>query len=251
MSIDVMSSVWKHSQHRGTALLLLLALADSANDYGECYPGIAYLAKKCRMKERNLQVLLKELEKSDELIIKRQEGQDTPTGKTNLYMVVTPGALEKQGVQRNAPLSQGVQNSVSRGAKSGSQGVQRDAPKPSVNPINHNDDVRPRVADKGGLSVDPRDAALEALHWRGERMSADQRRRILQAQPDLTIDQINAWGSWLADPPAWSKKPLGKCIRNLVNGDPIPVEHTNGRTLDTGSMSSVELQALFNGGYDR
>lgn len=171
MSIDVMSSVWKHSQHRGTALLLLLALADSANDYGECYPGIAYLAKKCRMKERNLQVLLKELEKSGELVIKRQEGQDTPTGKTNLYTVITPGALVKQGVQRNAPLSQ-------RGAKSRSEGVQNPA-QGVQNPVARGAEdctlpVLPVLPQSGGVARTNGNAAAAE----DTRLSAEQRRYV-------------------------------------------------------------------------
>jgi hypothetical protein len=38
MSIKVMSQVWEHSTRKGTRLLLLLALADFANDEGICYP---------------------------------------------------------------------------------------------------------------------------------------------------------------------------------------------------------------------
>lgn len=232
-----MSSVWKHSQQRGTALLLLLALADSANDYGECYPGIAYLAQKCRMKERNLQVLLKDLEQSGELVIHRNQGQDTSTGKTNLYCVITPGALAKQGVQRNAPLPktavqsaaplapEGVQNPVTRGAKSGNEGVQRNAPNPRTLPVLHDD-----VA-----------AALKSVGMTGK-----QQRDILAAQPDLTADEVVAWQPFHVSPPRWCDKPEGYIYRRLMDRDAPPLERTNGNGTMTEEEKTAKYMAEFN-----
>ena len=40
MSIRVMTQVWDTSEQKGSALLLLLALADHAADDGFCWPGI-------------------------------------------------------------------------------------------------------------------------------------------------------------------------------------------------------------------
>src|SRR5215213_195546 len=102
MSIDVISSVWKHSKQSGTPLLMLLAIADNANDFGEATPGLEHLAHKCRMKRRNVQILIKDLEASGELKVARQQGEDTPYGKTNMYTIVTPGA-QVRGVQSSTP----------------------------------------------------------------------------------------------------------------------------------------------------
>jgi len=41
MSIEHMTLVWKHSKKGGTALLLLLAIADFANDDGVAWPSLA------------------------------------------------------------------------------------------------------------------------------------------------------------------------------------------------------------------
>jgi hypothetical protein len=46
MSIHIMTQVWERSQHKGRALLLILAIADNANDQGLAYPSAKTLAKK-------------------------------------------------------------------------------------------------------------------------------------------------------------------------------------------------------------
>lgn len=49
MSIRTMARVWDQSQHSGSELLMLLALADFADDDGNSYPAVPTLAAKCRM----------------------------------------------------------------------------------------------------------------------------------------------------------------------------------------------------------
>lgn len=84
MSIKVMTYLWEYSRQKGSALLLLLAIADHAHDDGEgAYPSVKTLAGKVRMTERNVQRLLNVLEASDELEIQRGAG---PKG-CNLFRV--------------------------------------------------------------------------------------------------------------------------------------------------------------------
>lgn len=54
MSIKIMSWVWDSSPYEGKALLLHLALADFANDAGECWPSQPTLAQKARCSERHV-----------------------------------------------------------------------------------------------------------------------------------------------------------------------------------------------------
>jgi uncharacterized phage protein (TIGR02220 family) len=74
MSIDVMSYIWKHSPSKGSELLLLLALADCAGLDGTAHPAVKHLAQKCRMTERNVQLLFKSLVTSKQLSIKFGQG---------------------------------------------------------------------------------------------------------------------------------------------------------------------------------
>lgn len=67
MSIRVMSRVWDHSQAEGNRLLVLLALADFADDEGYCWPKVEPLAHKARIGVRTVQSALADLEALGEL----------------------------------------------------------------------------------------------------------------------------------------------------------------------------------------
>jgi hypothetical protein len=65
MSVRVMTLVWEKYPAGGSELLLMLALADWANDAGDrIYPSVGTIAKKVRQSERNVQRLLRRIEKS-------------------------------------------------------------------------------------------------------------------------------------------------------------------------------------------
>lgn len=62
--INVSTLVWQHSEAKGGALLVLLALADHAHeDGGGCYPSVAMIMKKTRLTERAVQYNLRKLER--------------------------------------------------------------------------------------------------------------------------------------------------------------------------------------------
>jgi hypothetical protein len=79
-----MAKVWEKSVHSGTELLMLLALADYSDDQGNSYPGVASLARKCRMTTRNVNFILVAIQSSGELCVLRNEG---PRG-TNRYRIM-------------------------------------------------------------------------------------------------------------------------------------------------------------------
>ena len=74
MSIDVMSGVWKHSTNKGTALLVLLAIADHADENGLAWPGGATIGQRARIGSRAVITHIKKLEASGELAVYRREG---------------------------------------------------------------------------------------------------------------------------------------------------------------------------------
>ena len=69
MSIKVMSEVWEHSTHKGAALLLMLAIADHANDDGIAWPSRSRMASRIRMSVMHTRRLIRTLIKSGELIV--------------------------------------------------------------------------------------------------------------------------------------------------------------------------------------
>lgn len=92
MSIKFLASVWEKSVHCGPRLLLLLAIADHADENGLAWPGMESLASKTRLDKRNLWRTLGELCDSGELLALNREGQ-----RTNMYIIVA-GSTEKQVV---------------------------------------------------------------------------------------------------------------------------------------------------------
>jgi hypothetical protein len=54
MSIKLMSRVWDDTRFKGTELLVLLCLADHANDEGLCWPSYTTLAKRARCSRRHV-----------------------------------------------------------------------------------------------------------------------------------------------------------------------------------------------------
>ena len=74
MSIKRQAEVWRHSNEKGSALLLLLAIADFADDEGVAFPSVKTLSQKIRMSQRNTRYRLKRLEKSGELTIQTGAG---------------------------------------------------------------------------------------------------------------------------------------------------------------------------------
>lgn len=109
MSIKIMSNVWQSADADGGTLLVLLALADFANDDGECWPSVRTLSKKARLSERQTQYAITDL--IDAGVVER----DLNAGPhhSNLYRVI------------GGAISAGVQ-------PAGAQGVQPTAPKPPV-----------------------------------------------------------------------------------------------------------------------
>jgi len=123
-----MSHVWDNANASGGELLVLLALADHANDKGVCWPGVARVARKARMSERHVQRILRKLQRAGQLTMKAGAGNKG----TNLYQIPMGGDK----------LS-GVTFPTSGGDISGSQGVTQMSPEPSIEPSENRNDSSP------------------------------------------------------------------------------------------------------------
>jgi len=61
MSIIITTAMWRFSAYRGVKLIVLLALADWADDEGVCWPSILRIAEKARVTERGAQKIMRHL----------------------------------------------------------------------------------------------------------------------------------------------------------------------------------------------
>ncbi len=84
-----MSQVFERSNAAGSARLVLLALADNADDAGECWPRIQTLADKTKLSRATVSRMLRKLEELGEVRTEERTGAD---GRrlANLYLITLP-----------------------------------------------------------------------------------------------------------------------------------------------------------------
>ncbi len=127
MSIKVMAKVWDGSSQKGSTLLLLLAIADFADENGRAWPSIETLAKKIRMSTRSAQMMVRKLVEDGELQVEQNAG---PHG-CNVYHVICLEGEKIAGVKT----LQG-EKIVGGGEKYDTKGVKSASPDPSIEPSN-------------------------------------------------------------------------------------------------------------------
>jgi Helix-turn-helix domain len=128
VSIKVMTEVWDSSSAKGGARLVLLALADHANDEGYCYPSLSRLARKSRLSERNVQFILRDLETRGELVILRGSGR----GNVNTYWVLPPMTVARLKLEGKTLKSFHPLATLEQRVKDSTQSVQIDAERVKV-----------------------------------------------------------------------------------------------------------------------
>lgn len=107
MSVYRLSAVWQHSKQTFGPLLVMLALADFADDTGFCYPSVGTIALKSRLSKRQVQRILPRLIRSGELLIERKGGFHKGQNWANQYRVTLGGVCEPIVNKRGDKLSWG------------------------------------------------------------------------------------------------------------------------------------------------
>lgn len=160
MSIRVMTAVWDNAGVQGSELLVLLALADWADDGGICWPAMSTLSQKARISERSAQRACRSLAEKGLLLIDDNAG---PKG-ANRYMVLPAATTTSSGGGDNlappdtasegvTPVTQGV-TPVTPG---GDTGVTRTVIEPPIEPSKERESANANATDgEGGIQdVDP------------------------------------------------------------------------------------------------
>ena len=131
MSIHVADWVWHHSIQKGTALLLMLAIADHAHDDGGgAYPSVEALAQKIRMSPRQVKRVVHQLVESGELEVDDNAG---PRGCHIYRITMRPGSRPPEGDNLSPPSDD-----------SGSEGH------PGATTVTQGQDAPPCHGDMGG-----------------------------------------------------------------------------------------------------
>ncbi|MCB0073288.1 MAG: helix-turn-helix domain-containing protein [Caldilineaceae bacterium] len=100
MSIAAMTFYWNERPDitDRTELMVLLALADFANDDGICFPGYETLSQKCRMSKRTAIRTVQRLQETGEIYVEERAGMTGPGGTTNRYILL--GFINRNKPQR-------------------------------------------------------------------------------------------------------------------------------------------------------
>lgn len=81
-----MAAVWKNGPPTSTQRIVLLALADNANDEGQCYPSLKTIAEKCALSRRAVAKAIDKLE-ADGYVSHRRRFTEKGEPTSNVYQV--------------------------------------------------------------------------------------------------------------------------------------------------------------------
>jgi len=107
MSLRAMAAVWELNLPTQTEKLVLLALADHADDDGFCYPGRKYVARKCGITDRHVTRLFNHFQELGILEINEQH-KDNGGQKSNLYRLLIPSSFDPLDSRVSTPLDSRV-----------------------------------------------------------------------------------------------------------------------------------------------
>lgn len=87
-----MAAIWEESELSSSMLLVMLALADHANDEGVCWPSVDRLARRSRVSRRQVQRILQLLTEAGHLEALEEGGG---RGRTTVYRVLIKGDIQR------------------------------------------------------------------------------------------------------------------------------------------------------------
>jgi hypothetical protein len=222
MSIEVMSRVWQRSRQAGGALLVLLAIADFADDRGVAYPSVPTLARKARLSERQVQRVISELVDAEELAVEPGQGRHG----SHLYSVIVGTGRHDVTGDRMSPRRTVTHDRMSPVARhrrrpgvtlATSAGVTPVSPEPSspepsgtITPLPPSQQQGVDVdqdAPTGPLPIEPSRSPrllVEAL-YRGLGIDLDELTRSMHARELTIASQLVAAGATPAEAEAYAR----------------------------------------------
>ncbi len=165
MSVYCSSLAWRHGPADRNDLLVLLAIADFADDEGYCWPSIKSLAQKARMTDRGVQKIVRRLEAQGLVSIETGSGRRNCNEYTLNLDLLRKG--ERETPNRVHPEQRSPQTRKQKPRTSEQEKVNGCSPEPSGTFNNHQDD------DDGGREADDfRGRILKAIGFDADLQTA-------------------------------------------------------------------------------
>lgn len=255
MSVKQIDRVWELSEHKGTDLLVLLALADFSNDEGVSWPSIETLARKTRVSERTIQRSITKCVNSGELRVRAQQG---PNG-TNLYQLrLFDGGRQSDGGDKLT----GVTNSakgVTPVTRGGDTNDTRSVIDPSLDPSERDRAREPDVnPSPPGADIDDYDTQLHEMktvlgqvvkenmfYGPHEKRIGEGAKALLQARhtPEQVIEGFAEGDTYwyIASYGSKGEKPW---VKNVVGEIATAVAWANGQIKDINGKAETAFDRL-------
>lgn len=222
MSVQAMAWVWAHSRSEPTDRLVLLAIADCANDAGaEAYPSLATLTTKTGLHERSIQRSLNRLVGIGELTVQPRGG---PHGCNRYRVTMAPGRQSPRQTVTPAEsrLTPGTAPPHPRHSAVSTPGTA--PPEPS---FNHQGTIKEP-------SVVPRDRFGEFWATYPRKAAKDAAKRawtkaLKRADPDRIIAGSSRYRDDPGRDPQFTKYPATWLNDGCWDDEPLPRGSPNGR----------------------
>lgn len=106
MSVQASTWAWAQPTSSSGQRLVLLALADTADDTGECWPGVRRICEKTQLSERQVRTHLDALEAAELLDRTRRRRADGTLGTYTYRLAMATGSEQPQAAHRRTSGSQ-------------------------------------------------------------------------------------------------------------------------------------------------
>lgn len=203
MSIKLMSKVWDDSRYSGERLLLLLAIADSANEANGmvCWPSIRYLSSKIRASERYTRTLIQEIINAPDpelRIVRRGGGRSA-----NQYKINEDNLGRSGGKKNNKTIEIPVLLPAPLPVDSASLRDQEKTPDPQIPPARIHRSPQPGSPDQSKHNItvskhnleerssSERQALLDTAQAKREEALVGVRRALEKSTPYLDASGLN------------------------------------------------------------
>jgi hypothetical protein len=249
MSIKIMTLVWDTDIGPATKRLVLLALADSANDEGSCFLLISTLARKACAGESTVQRVLAELENEDNLIRREFRANRSTIFHLNVdairSRIETGSQIETPSPQDRDPRGSQIEThnrpSPVKEPTTAPDGAEQPEERPSSGPTLHG--VAP--ADVAELTINQRATRLAQNHYErlGKMGNVPAMMKIVKKalEHDYTDATVDRACAWIADH-QWTL--TEERLANTLRGGPKPPNGrppVNGRPI-ARTGSGMEIQ---------
>lgn len=240
MSMELMVKAMKTKVGNPLRKLVLLKLADNANDQGECWPSYQYIADQCEISKRTAMSHIDKLIESGYLAKTIRKG---PKGNSsNVYVLNFDAKPVNNGGENAAPPSESVAPPSESPAPGGSANA---APRTShslepVNePVSKSLSVPAKPKKPNRASCVPEEFVVDQrmLDWLAEnQITSDWRTETNnfldhhRAKGSKMVDWIASWRLWMRNSMKFARpvaSPVQACQKDQVNDSLTNVHDTN------------------------